>query len=136
MASLEGSSVAPQPVSSVKPTNFELNDTPWTYLSALAVPFTQQLPSHVIIGTACRHHEEDIFSARVRFAHSVSEMEGMASDGEGITVAMTNSDERARHEVWGWVVQRAMITVQRNEGQCLGCAVKGAHCVGAMVVVV
>ena len=113
-----------------------LDDTPWTYASQSFVPFSKQLPSHVVIGTACNHHEEDIFSGRVKLAHSISDVGSITSVGNEITVAMTASDERARHEVWEWVIQRGMMTVQRNKGQCLGCAVRAAHCVAALVVVV
>lgn len=113
-----------------------LDDTPWTYIIQSSTPSLKHLPSHVVIGTSCPHHEEDIFSGRVKLAHSISDVESMTSDGDGITVAMTDSDDRARYEVWEWVVQRGMMTVQRKEGQCLGCAVRAAHCVAALVVVV
>jgi hypothetical protein len=70
------------------------------------------------------------------YSQNQGRLEEGTSDGDSMTVALTNDDERARHEVLAWLIQRSIMTVQRNNGQCLGCAVKTAHCVGGLVVVV
>ena len=75
-------------------------------------PLAKQVSSHIINGNGCAHNDEDIFSGRVKIAHSIGEVERLTGDRDGITVAMTDSDERARHELWDWATKRSTMTVQ------------------------
>jgi hypothetical protein len=118
----------------VKKPEHAVDTTPWNHLTTPTPPLPQPLPSHIILGTACAHTNSELFTGRVKVAHSLSELEEATADGDSITVALTRGVESARHEVWAWVAQRAMMTVRTAEGQCVGCAVKLAHCVGALVV--
>lgn len=108
---------------------------PWTYLTVPAASIPQQLPSHVVMGLACSHRDLDTFTSRVKLAHSVSELEAATNDGDSITVALTRNDSRARLEVLAWALRGAIMTVQRKDGQCIGCAIKLAHCIGGLVVI-
>lgn len=62
---------------------------------------------HIINGNGCAHNDEDIFSGRVKIAHSTGEVEQLTGDRDGITVAMTDSDEIARHDVCDWATKEA-----------------------------
>jgi len=68
-------------------------------------------------------------------ANSLSELEAATANGDGITVVLAWGVESATHEILAWVVQNAMMMVQVAEGQCVGCAVNLARCVGALVLV-
>lgn len=108
---------------------------PWSELPQPPEPLPQPLPTHVVSGTACAHTDAGPFSGRVKMAHSLADLEQTTADGDSITVALTCGADSARYEVCAWVLQRAMMTVQKAEGQCVGCAVNLAHCVGALVVI-
>lgn len=93
-----------------------------------------RLPSHIAVGAPCEHQSAPQLSARVTLAHSVAELAAATDDGKSLTVALT-PDQAARNEALDFVVQNSIMAVRRVEGQCLSCAVKLAHCVGALAVI-
>jgi 4-alpha-glucanotransferase len=96
--------------------------------------FEGRLPCHVALGTLCEHQSPPQLSARVTLAHSVSDLAAATEDDKSLTVALT-PDQAARNEALEFVARNSIMAVKRAEGQCLSCAVRLAHCVGALVVI-
>jgi len=108
---------------------------PWKFLTFPA-PSDPLAPfNNIIPGTDCNHGPSAVVGARVRVAYSVLEVQSMTADGTGLTVALTQFDQRARDEVEQWARYTKTLAVRRTENMCISCAVKLAHAVSALLVI-
>ena len=108
---------------------------PWSFLTFAAVHDASLPSNHIIDGTNCNHGPSAVFGARVRVAYSLAEVQSKTADGIGLTVALTQFDERARNEVEQWARFTKTLTVKRTENMCISCAVKLAHITSALLVI-
>ena len=108
---------------------------PWTDRFEPPVSASQHPPTNMVTSSECAHSKEELFSGRVKEAHSLADLERQTADGNSLTLAMTWGVETSRHEVGAWLAEKSMMAVQQVEEQCLACAVRLGRCVGALVVV-
>ena len=68
-------------------------------------------------------------------AYSLADVQRYTAQSEGLTVALTQFDARAREEVETWARCSAVLTVKRSENMCISCAVKLAWVSSALLVI-
>lgn len=112
----------------------------WTLAEPGDIPKTNgELPIHIITTEAhanrCNHGVNVPYHGRVRVAHTLQELKEHLSDKNGLVIAQTLGEEPARQEVAAYASNEKVLTVKRAEKQCIYCAVRMAHCVGALVVI-
>lgn len=124
------------PVNTVKDLGTAVVALNWSYAATAPTPVPKEyLPSHIATGRACNHKNPSSTVARVKLAASIEQLADMTTDNKGLTVTLTAGDRRAQEEVLSFVVHHYILTVYREEGQCVACAISFARCIGALVVI-
>lgn len=116
-------------------TQAPIQATPtWTLSSAPAtsIPATSQ---HVIPGKPCNHGPTLHYTGRIKLVSSLSALTTAIQDHKSLAVTTTFNNAPAIAEVLDYVGKERILSVRRTEEQCVACAVKLAHAVGALVVV-
>jgi hypothetical protein len=87
------------------------------------------------MGQACNHGDNPTYIGRIKLAESLAELSQMLTSNRSVTLAKTFGNFAGIIEVHRFVGQGKLMTVRRQQGQCIACAVQLAHAIGALVVI-
>lgn len=100
-------------------------------------PPADNVPSHlnIIPGNSCDHGEGQKYTGRFKLAAFLAELATNTEPGSSIVVSKTFGNATGQREVIDFVVQQKILSVKRGGKQCVACAVRLAHALGAIVVI-
>lgn len=135
-----------QPVAEVVEIATDESLPAWTPSTPTVHGDTQPLAAcrHIIPGQPCNHGPELQFTGRITLASSLSELESAcnssvaASPGSKRTVVVSKTyrDAHGQLEAETYLRREKMLSVRKGERQCVACAVRLAHLIGAVAVIV
>ncbi|KAF2472707.1 uncharacterized protein BDR25DRAFT_353026 [Lindgomyces ingoldianus] len=107
----------------------------WTPSATPAFRVPAPYPSHIVTGHGCKHDVSKTprSSERVKIANNINDLSNMTVNCAGITAVQTLSTAQAKNEALQFCSTSCTLTVLRGEKQCVGCAVKLAWTIGAVV---
>lgn len=135
-----------QPVAEVVEIATDESLPAWTSSTPAADADTQPLAAcrHVIPGQPCNHGAELRFTGRITLASSLSELKSACNSSVAahpsskptVVVSKTYGDAHGQLEAETYLRREKMLSVRKGEKQCVACAVRLAHLIGAVAVIV